>query len=416
MKILWFEVTTPSHYTNQNMVIGGWQDSLERIVRTCNDIELYIAFESAYPQERKNVDGVKYIPIYLDYTKEEQKRKNKTWEVNAQKLIPAMKKIVEEIQPSLIQVFGTEWPFGLIAAHTDIPVVVHIQGAMAPYNNALFPPGYNFFNVLQEIGWTKLSKLSKAWNNYQFDLSRSVIDENVWHVVPNYMGRTDWDKALSSVMHPGRTYFHVEEALRPQFTTGKITWSIPSPQQKLKLISTGCSNFWKGPDMMIKTAALLTKLGIDFEWNVAGYMPNDIRRIVEKKEKLSFKDNHINILGYIAPEELLNYLCNSTLYVHTAYVENSPNSICEAQCIGIPIVSTNVGGISTLVRHEETGLLVPANDPWQMAAAIISLSHDRKKMEEFSERGKNIAMKRHDDEHIKTQLLEVYQTLTKNKA
>lgn len=34
MRILWFEVTTPSSYVNGGPPIGGWQDSLERIVRT----------------------------------------------------------------------------------------------------------------------------------------------------------------------------------------------------------------------------------------------------------------------------------------------------------------------------------------------------------------------------------------------
>ena len=413
MRLLWFEVTTPSRYTGQGLVIGGWQDSLERIVRTCEEVELFIAFESMCPQETKCIDGVTYIPIFLEYTKEELKRKESTWEVNAQKLIPAMKKIVEEIRPQLIQVFGTEWPFGIIAEFTDIPVVVHIQGAMAPYNNALFPPGYNFLNVIQEIGWKHPKLIRKAWKDHNYDLSRAAIDKRVWKTVPNYMGRTKWDEALSAIMHPGRRYFHVEEALRTQFTSRVLKWNLPT-DGKLKLISTGCSNFWKGPDMMLKTAHILTELGIDFSWKVAGFMPDNVRRMVEKKEKLTFADNGVEFLGYIQPEELSEHLCNSTLYVHTAYVENSPNSICEAQCIGIPIITTNVGGITTLLNDGELGILVPANDPWQMAYHIISLSNDENRMRNFSEKGKAAALKRHDDKLIKNQLLNVYNTLISN--
>ena len=69
MKVLWFEVTTPSKYKNQNVVIGGWQDSLEAIVREIPDIELSVAFPSKTRNDIvKNVDGVTYIPIYLEYT------------------------------------------------------------------------------------------------------------------------------------------------------------------------------------------------------------------------------------------------------------------------------------------------------------------------------------------------------------
>ncbi len=414
MKILWFEVTTPSQYTGQGLVIGGWQDSLERIVRTCPDIELYIAFESQWPQEKKVIDGVTYIPLNVAYTLEEKKRAERNWQVNAEKLIPEIRKAVEEISPDLIQVFGTEWPFGIIAEYTDIPVVVHIQGAIVSYNNALFPPRYNFFDVVREIGWTHPKRIRKAWYNHKFDLSRLEIELRVWKAVKYYMGRTNWDYALSEVMHPGRKYFHVEEALRPHFIRGNIRWN-PSVGGKLRLISTGCSNFWKGPDMLIKCANILKGLGIDFEWNVAGYMPDSLRHIVEKKECMSFEENNVKFLGYIQPEELIQYLRTSTIYVHTAYVENSPNSICEAQCIGIPIISTNVGGISTLLRDGEEGILVPANDPWQMAYAIKELYGNKHKMINFSETAKTTALRRHNDINIKQQLLEVYRKLIYNK-
>ena len=307
MKLLWFEVTPPGAYVGKGWVIGGWQDSLERIVRTCKGIELYVAFEFPGSQEEKVVDGVTYIPLNIQYSGNDLKRKEVTWEVNAEKLTPVMRETVERVKPDLIQVFGTEWPFGLIAEFTDIPVVVHIQGAMAPYNNAIYPPGYNLFNVMQEIGWSHPKKIKKAWKDYQFDMSRSIIDKRVWKVVSNYMGRTSWDEALSAVMHPNRNYFHVEEALRPQFLTGELTWKVPK-DMKLTLMSTGCSNFWKGPDMLIKTAHILTELGVNFEWKVAGHIPNNIRQVVELKEKMTFADNHVEFLGYIQPDEIANRL------------------------------------------------------------------------------------------------------------
>ena len=46
MRVLWFEVTEPSAYVSGGTPIGGWQDSLERIVRTVPNIELVIAFVS----------------------------------------------------------------------------------------------------------------------------------------------------------------------------------------------------------------------------------------------------------------------------------------------------------------------------------------------------------------------------------
>lgn len=416
MKVLWFEVTPPGKYLGQGMVIGGWQDSLERIVRTCPEINLTISFEAYCPLEDRHIDGVDYMPMCIEYNSQEKKMAQKTWEINAEKLIPEMKRIVDNVKPDIIHVFGTEWPYGLIAEYTKIPVVIHIQGAIAPYNNAMFPPNYNFFDVIKSIGWKHPNKIKKAWWKYSFDKSRLLVECKVWKAVKYYMGRTAWDKNLSEMMHPGRKYFHVEEALRKEFSICDISWKKPQ-RKKIILISTGCSTFWKGPDMLIKTANILKKYGVDFEWRVAGCMQENIKKIVEMKEGMSFEENNIIFLGFIEPHELSKHLTNATMYIHTAYVENSPNSICEAQCLGVPIVSTNVGGIASLVKDGEQGILVPANDPWQMAYAIIKLAKDDNLMMHFSNNSKEAARHRHSDERIKEQLLRTYQTIiTENKC
>lgn len=417
MKILWFEVTPPGAYLGQGGVIGGWQDSLERIVKQIPDINLSIAFEvSGVQPEPQIIDGVAYYPIALQYTKEEMKQAKTSWNVNAEKLIPQLQNIVEIVKPDLIHVFGTEWPFGLIAEYTNIPVVIHIQGSIAPYNNAMFPPGYNMFDIFRDVGWLNVTKVMQAWNTYKFDCSRLDVEMRVWRSVSHYMGRTHWDEALSEVMHPGRHYFHVEEALRKEFTTTDKVWSPPKGNT-IHIISTGCSNFWKGPDMLLKTAKILMELKIDFEWLVAGQMPNNIKQIVERKVGIDFNKCHVKFLGFIQPKDLSELLLKSTLYAHTAYVENSPNSICEAQCLGVPIVSTNVGGIESLVKNGEQGILVPANDPWQMAHAIIRLAKDENLMKCFSISSIEIARKRHSDNNIKEQLLRTYNTIiaVKNK-
>lgn len=66
----------------------------------------------------------------------------------------------------------------------------------------------------------------------------------------------------------------------------------------------------------------------------------------------------------------------STLSLNTALVDNMPNSVLESLASGLPVVSTNVGGVPYLVRHEETALLVNAGDAEGMAAALARLLDD----------------------------------------
>lgn len=408
MKVLWFEVTVPSAYKNGGVPLGGWQDSLERIVRTVPEIELIIAFMSETNSEVKVIDGVTYVPIYSRWSYIES-RFLPYWDVYVKKMLPAAREIVETYKPDLIQVFGIEWPFGQIAAYTEIPVVIHLMGAIVPYNNALYPPGYSYREELQNK-WFSPRKFLRLLLSERDKNNREEWERKTWQLVRNYMGRTQWDESLSRLLHPGRSYFHVEEALRLSFINGNKKWALPVGN-KIRLISTGCSTFWKGPDMMLKVAKILTSLQLDFEWLVAGNMNSDVKAFVESKEGVFFSDCHVTILGFIQPDELMNILCSSMMYVHTAYIENSPNSICEAQCLGVPVISTNVGGISSLIRDGIDGILVPANDPWQMADAIIRLAADKALMLKISEQSSSLAKRRHDDEHIKQQLLDVYREL-----
>ena len=138
-------------------------------------------------------------------------------------------------------------------------------------------------------------------------------------------------------------------------------------------------------------------------------------KMVEYKEHTTYKNNNIKFLGFVNSETISDLLCSVSMYVHTAYIENSPNSICEAQCLGVPIVSTNVGGISTLIRNGIDGILVPANDPWQMANAILELAKDNERKKKYSIEGQKIALKRHDTTNIYNQLVNCYKDILLNR-
>ena len=139
-----------------------------------------------------------------------------------------------------------------------------------------------------------------------------------------------------------------------------------------------------------------------------------MKQMVERKEGRQFDNCNILVHGFLPSDKVWKLLSEATIYVHTAYAENSPNSICEAQCLGIPVISTNVGGISSLVQDGVDGILVPANDPWYMAYQIIQLSSDVQKMQEFSVRARERALERHSKDNITKELRNCYNTICKD--
>jgi len=409
MNVLWFNVSTPSAYTKNDCIIRGWQDSLEKILSSDTNIRLTIAFDDyGEPLTRGNVS---YIPLNNHYTLLEKIKGNYSWADKEKVFVENALKVIEIVKPDIIHIFGTEWPFGELAQHTNIPVVVHIQGAIVQLNQALYPPRYSALDFIK-INIAHPFKIKRFIYNSLKQVSRFNVESKVWQAVENYMGRTEWDKNLSYLMHPNRSYYHVEEALRDTFILSNAMWEYKDVP-KAKLITNGCYSFWKGPDMILRTAKLLKKQNLAFEWNVIGDMPNDLKKVIEKKEGTSFDNCNVHFCGRANAEQVLENLLNAAIYVHTSYVENSPNSICEAQYIGVPIVSTNVGGISSLIEHKKTGILVPANDPYQMAASIIQLLNDRELQKLLSHNSREIAIARHSPNSIKKQLLNSYEQIIK---
>ena len=62
--------------------------------------------------------------------------------------------------------------------------------------------------------------------------------------------------------------------------------------------------------------------------------------------------------------------------INPSVVDNMPNSVLEAMASGVPVVSTNVGGVPFIVHDQDTALLVPPKSPDAMAGAILRLMED----------------------------------------
>lgn len=415
MKVLWYEITVPGRYRSSNIkTIGGWQDSLQEIVMQRKEIELYIAFEGCIGMQTKCIDGVTYIPLVPNmslignkflrfYDQQYVKRK----------LLPLFVNAVNEVKPDVIHIFGTEWGLGEIANYTNIPVVIHLMGCVAPYKNALLPPNYSLFDQIKSAGVNPI-KHYRLFRGLHYYKTWVDFEKNNFRAVENYMGRTAWDKTMCELFHPGCNYYYCSEALRPSFIAETRGWNNPQ-NDRLQLITVGCSTHWKGMDMVLKTANILKIHGIKFVWKVAGRMSASLKKEIESKEELKFKDCCVEFIGEVSSDNLVSLLLLSNIYVHTAYIENSPNSVCEAQYLGLPIIATYVGGIPSLIENRKDGLLVPANDPFTLAYEIALLSLDVERQKIYSRNTKLRARERHAPEKIYNNLIECYVSLINNK-
>jgi len=102
--------------------------------------------------------------------------------------------------------------------------------------------------------------------------------------------------------------------------------------------------------------------------SVAGSGP-EAGRLAALARELGIGDQ-VRFTGRIDNAEIPALYRSAHVMLNPSLVDNTPVSVLEALASGVPVVSTNVGGVPYLVEHERTALLVPPGDPARMAAAI----------------------------------------------
>ena len=99
----------------------------------------------------------------------------------------------------------------------------------------------------------------------------------------------------------------------------------------------------------------------------------------------------ISFPGAISKEDVPKVMTQHDVFVNTTNVDNTPVSIVEAMACGLPVVSTNVGGIPYLLEHGKTGLLVSPGDAGEMAGAVRRLLSEPQLAQDLGDNGRKLA-------------------------
>jgi glycosyltransferase involved in cell wall biosynthesis len=129
---------------------------------------------------------------------------------------------------------------------------------------------------------------------------------------------------------------------------------------------------------------------------------------------------HLNVpqvefIGRMPPNMMPSRYDDSDIFINGSSIDNAPSSIIEAFCCGLPVVSTNAGGIRHLVRHESTGLLSEPGDWVSLAENVIRLVRDQGLARKLVANGRRAAQQ-HAWAIVRGHWLTIYQTLREGAA
>jgi len=111
---------------------------------------------------------------------------------------------------------------------------------------------------------------------------------------------------------------------------------------------------------ILRVLQRLSEQRSDFRLNMVGE-GEDLEQTIEMAEKLKIKDRFVFFAGLKQGEELLQYMQNADVMIMFSHYENLPVVILEAFACGLPVLSSDVGGISEHLTDEK-GRLVPPGD------------------------------------------------------
>jgi glycosyltransferase involved in cell wall biosynthesis len=211
------------------------------------------------------------------------------------------------------------------------PVILHLHGGAMPVFARRFPK------------WTSrvLRRAAAIVTPSDFLARATAFDRAGAHVIPNVIEMNDY------------AYRH-RERVSPRLFWMRAYHEIYNPV------------------MAVRVLARVREILPDATLAMAGQSKGMWQEVSRAAHELRVA-GAFEMLGFLDEIHKRRVADRHDIFINTTHVDNAPVGVVEMCALGLPVVSTNVGGIPDLLTHEETGLLVPDADEQAMTDAIVRL-------------------------------------------
>ena len=321
--------------------------------------------------------------------------------------------IRQDFNPDIVHIHGTEYPHGLsyVRACGGENVVVSIQGLLSSYYRYYYS-GLTGVEIARNITYRDILRQDNIFQQKKKMERRSKYEREVLSSVNHIIGRTSWDRAHSWAINPKAQYHYCNETLRPSFY--KHVWSYENCEKHSIFMSQAGSPI-KGLHQMLKAMSIVRKFYPDTKLYIAGddisnkpwYKLSGYGKIIMSLlDKLSLKE-HVFFTGPLDEKSICKRYLKSNVFICPSTIENSPNSLCEAQLLGMPYLASYVGGISDLTYGRERWLY--RFEEYEMLAWKVCNIFKVEREANVDE----VVKIRHDAEINRNTLLDIYNDILK---
>jgi glycosyltransferase involved in cell wall biosynthesis len=365
---------------------------------------------------RIEVNGVCYYTI--------PGKNNNKYDYKSLQVRSYWKNIFEKEKPDLIELWGTEMPIGIPALDVagDKPAVVYVQGILESIGK-YYTAGLSIKELKKARSFRDLMTRSTIYQCQKAYLKRARLEAQIISRCKNIIIENKWAEAYYKKSCPEVAVHWCPLSISSAF--GEVRWSL----DKVNLHTLMCpaANYpIKGLHMLLKAIAIMKSKYPEVKLTIPG---------TPLKDKMSFKErlkqsgydkfirNQIKQLGLadivqytgrLTASEMAKRMSECHVFVMSSAIENHSSTLKEAMTVGVPCVSSYVGGVPEYAKHEENCLLFRYEDYEVMAQEIIRLFESDDLCQHLSQ---NAAMRmqelrEHNDFYEISK--KIYQTIIKN--
>ena len=427
MRVLWLcNIMLPMIAEQLHKEINNKEGWLSGLAEAClkhqaeNDITLAVAFPVT-----EDPDGAKQYGTFGGLTWFAFREDTVNPHVYDERLEHSLHKIVEKFEPDVVHCFGTEYPHTLAMCRA-VPdrnrVLIGIQGLCKVYADVYFadlPEAVIRTATLRDV----LKRDTLPEQQKKFAL-RGAMEQEAVALAGNVTGRTAWDRYYTSVWNPDARYFKMNETLRADFYTAQ--WRQEDCETHSIFLSQGDYPI-KGLHYMLLALPRIREEFPDVQVYVAGNSVIGDGSVI-KRVKISAYGKYlrklmqqgqlwecVHFLGRLSAEQMKQQYLKSHIFVCCSSIENSPNSLGEAMLLGMPCVSADVGGISSIFTGGEDGILYRGfgleENAQNLADAVIRMFRDTEKQKQYTEHARKHALATHDPQTNYQKLVEIYRQI-----
>lgn len=274
-----------------------------------------------------------------------------------------IKKTILKINPDIIHSFGTETPYSLVPITLKYPHFISIQG------------------IINDV-----YKYQKAVPYFfQKRIETYCIKNN-----KNFGCRTEYDKSyIQKINQYAKIYYFPEMISDIYFQT---KWKCT---QNHSIVFVGSIIKRKGIEELITAVNILKKTYTDIHLHIVG---NGSKKYVDYCKGLIQQYNiapNITFYGFLESTNIAKLLLESRIFILPSHVDNSPNSLCEAMAVGIPVIASRIGGIPSLITDYYDGLLFEKGNIDQLSKKIAELFDNETLAISLSQNARISALSRH---------------------